>query len=207
MPRGSLGCLMMALQTDELVRQALSGDSAALAQLYRHYLNDIYRYIYVHVGTQTNAEDLTSETFLRMVENLPRYRGTGTFRSWLLGIARHVVSDFWRKYYAISEVPLEGLVEWATRLNSDDDPNNDVENSENLRLLMREHLSKLSEHYRRVLELRFLEGKSIQETAQAMNCTESTVKARQHRALKKLAQSITENKFLETHTSGADEDE
>lgn len=197
---------MMALKTDELVRQALNGDSAALAQLYRHHLNDIYRYIYGRVGTQADAEDLTSETFLRMVENLPQYRGTGTFLSWLWGIARHVVNDFWRTHYAISEVPLE-LAEWATHLISDDDPNNDVENPKNLALLVREHLSKLPDHYRRVLELRFLEGESIQETAQAMGCTESVVKVRQHRALKKLAQSITEDKFPETLTSGGDKDE
>lgn len=192
---------MMALKTDELVRQALNGDSAALAQLYRHHLNDIYRYIYGRVGTQADTEDLTSETFLRMVKNLPQYHGMGTFRSWLLGIARYVVNDFWRTHYAISKVPLE-LAEWVPHLISDDDPNNDVENPKNLVLLVREHLSKLPDHYRRVLELRFLEGESIQETARAMGCTESVVKVRQHRALKKLAQSITEAKFLETLTGG-----
>lgn len=202
---------METTQADELVRRALNGDSAALAQLYRHYLDDIYRYVYMRVGTQADAEDLTSETFLRMVKNLRQYRGQGKFRSWLLGIARHVVNDFWRIHYRISEEPLDKLeMKWATNSFSSGDPNNEVGRQKNLVLITREWLTRLPDHYRRVLELRFLEGKSIRETAQAMNCTETAVKVRQHRALKKLAQAMTEaedDEFLTLITAGVDKDE
>lgn len=198
-------------QADELVRQALHGDSGALAQLYRHHLDDIYRYVYMRVGTQADAEDLTSETFLRMVENLRQYRERGKFRSWLLGIARYVVNDFWRIHYRIGEEPLGELeMKWAADPFSSDDPNNELEGQKNLVFLMREWLARLPDHYRRVLELRFLEGRSLRETAQAMNCTETTVKVRQHRALKKLAQAITEaeeDNFAEVITAEVDENE
>jgi len=181
---------MEAKQVDELVRQALNGDSNALAQLYRHHLDYIYRYVYMHVGTRADAEDLTSEIFLRMVENLEQYRGGGKFRSWLLGIARHVVNDFWRTHYRMGEVPLDELERtWIANPFSGGDANNELERKKNL---MREWLARLPDHYRRVLELRFLEGRSIREVAQAMNCTETTVKVRQHRALKKLAQAMSE---------------
>ncbi len=184
---------MEAKQADELVRQALNGDSNALVQLYRHHLDYIYRYVYMHVGTQADAEDLTSEIFLQMMENLDRYRGRGKFRSWLLGIARHVVNDFWRTHYRMGEEPLGELeLTWAANPFSAGDPDNDLERQKNLVLLMREWLARLPDHYRRVLELRFLEGRSIRETAQAMNCTETTVKVRQYRALKKLAQAMSE---------------
>jgi len=184
---------MDAKQADELVRQALNGDSNALAELYRHHLDYIYRYVYMRIGTQADAEDLTSETFLRMVENLDRYRGRGQFRGWLLGIARHVVNDFYRIHYRIGEETLDELeVRWAANPFSTDDPDNDLKRQKNLVFLMREWLARLPDHYRRVLELRFLEGRSIRETAQAMNCTETTVKVRQYRALKKLAQAMSE---------------
>jgi len=184
---------MDAKQAYELVRQALNGDSNALAELYRHHLDYIYRYVYMRIGTQADAEDLTSETFLRMVENLDRYRGRGQFRGWLLGIARHVVNDFYRIHYRIGEETLDELeVRWAANPFSADDPDNDLERQKNLVFLMREWLARLPDHYRRVLELRFLEGRSIRETAQAMNCTETTVKVRQYRALKKLAQAMSE---------------
>lgn len=202
---------MEATQADELVRRALTGDSDALARLYRHNLDDVYRYIYMRVGTQADAEDLTSETFLRMVENLRQYCGRGKFRSWLLGITRHVVSDFWRMHYGINEAPLDELeMKWATNSFASGDPNNDVERQKNMVLLVGEWLARLPDHYRRVLELRFLEGKSVRETAQAMNCTETTVKVRQHRALKKLAQAITEaedDKFPEVITAGVDKED
>lgn len=202
---------MEAKQADELVRQALHGDSDALARLYRGHLDDVYRYIYMRVGTQADAEDLTSETFLRMVKNLHQYRGQGKFRSWLLGIARRVVNDFWRRHYKIREEPLDGLVmKWAINPFSSDNPNNADKRQKNLIFLMRTSLAKLPDHYRRVLELRFLEGKSVREVAQAMNCTETTVKVRQHRALKKLAQIMSEaekDDFTEVITPGGDEDE
>jgi RNA polymerase sigma-70 factor (ECF subfamily) len=196
--------------TDELVRQAHKGETTALERLYRRHLNDVYRCVYVRVGTQADAEDLTSETFLRMVENLRQYRGTGTFRSWLLGIARHVVNDFWRAHYTINQVPLDRLsVQCATNPFSDDGPHDGPQNQDDLGLLIKEGLSKLPDHYRRTLELRFLEGKSIQETAQSMKCTETTAKVRQHRALEKLAQIMAKAEdsrpLQEVITSGADD--
>lgn len=202
---------MEAKQADELVCQALHGDSDALADLYRHHLDDVYRYIYMRVGTQADAEDLTSETFLRMVKNLHQYRGQGKFRSWLLGIARRVVHDFWRIHYRISEEPLDDLeMRWVTNPFSSENPSNPGKRQKNLLSLMSTCLARLPDHYRRVLELRFLEGRSVKEVAQALNCTETTVKVRQYRALKKLAQAMSEveeNDFLEVITTGVDEDE
>lgn len=202
---------MEAKQADELVCQALHGDSDALAHLYRHHLDDVYRYIYMRVGAQADAEDLTSETFLRMIKNLHQYRRQGKFRSWLLGIARRVVNDFWRIHYGVSEEPLDGLeMEWATNPFFNDNPNNTDKRQKTLTFLMRTWLTSLPDHYRRVLELRFLEGRSVREVAQAMNCTETTVKVRQYRALKRLAQAMSEaeeDNFPEVITTGVDEDE
>ncbi len=195
---------------DELVRQAIDGNSDALATLYHRHLDAIYRYVYRRVGTQADAEDLTSQTFLRMVENLRQYRGPGKFRNWLLGIAGHVINDFWRTQYR-SENPLDELeVKWVADSFARDDPSSDAERQKKLELFIKEQLARLPDHYRRVLELRFLEGRSVRETAQEMNCSENVVKVRQHRALKELAQAMIaaeDDEFSELMAIGANEDE
>ncbi|MGC9335172.1 MAG: RNA polymerase sigma factor, partial [Anaerolineae bacterium] len=138
-------------------------------------------------GTRADAEDLASETFLRMLENLDKYRGEGTFRNWLLGIARNVVNDFWRSRYRSDEISLEAFGE---SLPGSQASSSDAQTPEGLRPFVETLLKTLPNHYRRVLELRFLEGRPVRDVAQAMGCTESNVKVRQHRALKKLVQAI-----------------
>jgi len=173
--------------TQEIARRAQKGDETALRLLYRQYLDDVYRYIYMRTGTRADAEDLASETFLRMLENLDKYRGEGTFRNWLLGIARNVVNDFWRSRYRSDEISLEAFGE---SLPGSQTSSSDAQTPEGLRPFVETLLKTLPNHYRRVLELRFLEGRPVRDVAQAMGCTESNVKVRQHRALKKLVQAI-----------------
>src|SRR5690242_5020256 len=76
---------LMALNgVDIWVRQAQHGDASAIEALYQHYVEAIYRYIFYRVSSQRDAEDLTAEVFVRMVEGLPSYRFTGApFEAWL----------------------------------------------------------------------------------------------------------------------------
>jgi RNA polymerase sigma-70 factor (ECF subfamily) len=54
-------------------------DPAAFGQLYNHYVQPVYRYLYSRAGTTHDAEDLTSQTFMAAFEYLPRYRERGQF--------------------------------------------------------------------------------------------------------------------------------
>lgn len=164
-----------------LAQRAQVGDQAALVTLYRRHLDTIYRYIYTRVGNRPQAEDLTAEVFTRMLENLDGYDATqGDFRPWLYGIARHVLTDFWRRYYRVEKVPLKAFLDLSER----DEPPADSR----LKAWADELLAALPDKYRRVLELRILEGRSVAETAQAMDITENYVKVLQHRALKRAAE-------------------
>lgn len=169
----------------ELVRRAKQGDENAISLLYHRHLSAVYRFIYARTGTRADAEDLTSETFFRMLKNLNAYQGKGDFRNWLLGIARHIVLDFWHRRYRFRQTSLEAFGE---SLSSE--PEGILCSNPQKQLVIKRILDSLPDNYWQVLKLRFLEGKTIKETSQAMGCTESNVKVRQYRALKKATQLV-----------------
>lgn len=173
----------------QLIQRAQSGDGEALSVLYRRYVKDVYQFIYLRTGTQMDAEDLTADTFYKMIHGLRSYRGEGEFLSWLLGIARYVVYDFWRTRYRAHEISLDQFLEWLP--NEMSPP---LFDSQVKKLFLKRLLDALPENYRQVLELRFLENSSTSEISQQMGISENYVKVLQHRALKKalqLAKSMT----------------
>lgn len=187
---------MMDRNERSLIHRAVKGDQKALRVLYRRYLDDVYRFIYSKVGTRSDAEDLTSQVFLKMLDGLGGYRGEGDFLSWLLGIARYTVLDFWRDRYAVEEVPLARFL-FRLPAESQRPPAPNPEKGAWLERI----LEALPDHYRQVLELRFLRQCSVRETARVMGITENYAKVMQHRALKKaeqVAESLREVKDGQT---------
>jgi RNA polymerase sigma-70 factor, ECF subfamily len=65
--------------------------------LYQRYLPKVYRYHLSHTCDVQEAEELTSQTFIGALENLPQFNRQRTFRCWLFGIARHKLVDYLRK--------------------------------------------------------------------------------------------------------------
>jgi RNA polymerase sigma-70 factor (ECF subfamily) len=95
-----------------LVRRALT-DADAFAELYRRHVKQVYRYHIAHTGSVTEAEDLTSQTFMAALEGLRSYRGSSSFASWLMGIASHKRALFFRGRRM--ELPLESAAQVASR--------------------------------------------------------------------------------------------
>ena len=69
----------------------------AFARLYDRYARYLYKYLLGKTGNAAEAEDLTSQTFVSALENLPRYRDQGNFRAWLFCLAHNKWVDFYRK--------------------------------------------------------------------------------------------------------------
>jgi len=76
-----------------------TGEAAEMEQIYVQYLDPIYRFLYSRVGNREDAEDLTSETFLKASRQLDVGRSQASIASWLFTVARTVLADHWRKYY------------------------------------------------------------------------------------------------------------
>jgi RNA polymerase sigma-70 factor (ECF subfamily) len=174
-----------------LIQRAQQGDEDAVASLYRRYVAAITRYIGYRISDDAAVEDLTAEVFLQMVEGLPRYRVTGApFEAWLYRIAAARVADHYRR--AAREQPENIAVDESLR-SSQPSLELNIQQREELDAL-RAALSQLSTEHQTILILRFVERKSHDEVAQILNKDPRAVAIAQHRALKKLAESLGTNK-------------
>src|SRR5881409_1386323 len=80
-----------------LVARAQQGDREALEELYLIHFDRIYGYLHVTVGNRHDAEDLTTQTFLKMIESIGRFRwGSAPFSAWLFRIAHNLAMDHFR---------------------------------------------------------------------------------------------------------------
>ena len=177
-------------QVEDIVKQAQAGDRSAFAELYEMYYDQIYRYVAFKCGNRIEAEDLSGEVFLKMIESIHSFRFRGfPFTSWLYRIAHNVVVDNFRRKGRRPTVPLDNAV------NAASDAHSDLERLAEVSLTMREVVSamdKLTDLQREVVTLRFAAGLSIAETAEAVGRKENAVKALQHAGIKKLRDALAQ---------------
>jgi RNA polymerase sigma-70 factor (ECF subfamily) len=177
----------------DLVARAQRGDAEAFGLLYDRYLDLVYRYVYYRVGAKALTEDLVSETFLRALRRIGSFEWQGRdFAAWLITIARNIVAD----HYKSGRFRLE--VSTADMLDADratDGPENEVlEGITNITLL--DAVKKLNGEQQECVVLRFLQGMSVLETAQAMGKSEGAIKALQYRAVRTLGRMLPKELVL-----------
>lgn len=173
-----------------LVRQAISGDSEAFAQLYDAYIARVYRYIYFRVTDDHAAEDLTSQVFLKAWESLDRYQmSSSPFVAWLYTIAKNLVIDYYRTKK--ESVPLEDV----HTVTSHETPVDEVESRFDLQA-MRDALQFLTDDQQQVLILKFIAGLPNENIAKIMNKREGAVRALQMRALQTMAKFMEKKELL-----------
>lgn len=176
------------VKNEERVQQAQRGDVAAIRELYLCHHEAIYRFLWSRVHDPDLADDLTGEVFIRMIKALPGYQDRSLpFRAWLYGIARNLVIDHFRKIGPKITRPLKEVD--CSLVNGE---SLEEHTDQNLTFAqVRQSLEKLAADEREVVELRFLAGLSLKETAIAVDKTVAAVKALQHRGLAALKMKIT----------------
>ena len=187
-------------QMTDLVIKARDGNRIAFEQLIGCYQGDIHRMIYYRVRDRMDAEDLTQEVFVRAYRNIARIREPHKFRSWLFTIAVNRVNDYLRKkrVRSIFKSSDEGPDVQPVATDLQDPP-------EALEQVLKEdfwrHIGriakKLSKMEREVFMLRFLDNLNIDETAQILKKSESTVKTHLYRALAKFKKEKGLRQFLQ----------
>jgi RNA polymerase sigma-70 factor (ECF subfamily) len=151
---------------------------------YQENLGLIYRYVYSKVGNREEAEDLTSQIFIKAVRGVDTERGPQSIQKWLFQVARTTIADYWRTYYRVSVNSLDELLEAGWEGPAEEEST--AVSSSPIERVQR-ILQALPEHYREVLNCRFLLNLSIRDTALKMGLTEANVKVLQFRALKRAA--------------------
>lgn len=162
------------------IHRAQAGDEAALAQIYDAYAKPIYRYHYSRTGNPADAEDLTSQTFMAVLEALPRYQHRGRFTAWMFQIARNKVMDHFRRNHNLSDM-LETVADTAQAEALEAVYQN--ESHTKLKALMQ----LLEEEERELLRLRFTAELSFVQIGQILGRTEDAVRKSTRRILDRLA--------------------
>lgn len=155
------------------------GPELTWEEVYRETVVLIYRYIYARAGNRADAEDLTTQVFMRALPRLRLASAIEEIRSYLVTTARTVLADHWRNRYDVRFDELdENLTRPAPVGEADDEAG--VARAAQV-------LARLPENYRQVLELRFLRGYSLRETASELGISVTNAKVLQHRALRRAA--------------------
>lgn len=176
------------MELEKLVQEAKRGNPEAFGQLYDCLAERLFRYIKLKVGGhQATAEDLLQEVFVKSWQALSKFDETeGNFNAWMYCIATNAVRDHFRKVYRRPQT-VELLD--TTEVSSEDMPGEILTRQQEIERV-KEALVDLPPQYQQVIELRFIQDFTVQETAEILGKNNLSVRVLQHRALKKLQQLI-----------------
>lgn len=155
-------------------------DTDSFGILYDLYVEKIYRFIYFKVGNKQEAEDLTSEVFLKVWNHISEDKKIKSFSGLLYKIARNMVIDLYRSkardvQYLDSQTDLPDEGKWFEKM---------LIKAEAKQIL--ENLEKLKQEYKEVVTLRYVDELKIEEIADIMDKKNVAIRVMLHRALKKL---------------------
>ncbi len=165
------------MKDSELIGRIKEGQTELLDELIERYYDGIYRFCYYKTGDSEAAWDCTQETFLHLLRYIGTYVEQRKFKAYLYRIAGNVCTDYFRKNGAGA---LGG--EFLESLQKEDEGIQAVEISDEILRA----LSRLSEHQREVIILRFFYGFKIREIAQIKGIRMSTAKSRLKQGMDKL---------------------
>lgn len=179
---------MRALNDDALARDARDGDPRALAELYRRHAPGLLAFLRRVTRDRAEAEDVLSETFLKLLEGRGSYDGRGKFRSWLTTVAVHRAFDRRRNERRRHELsPYVRSAPVSDRAPSD--PLRDAEARE-LAARVESALEDLPPPAAAAFFLRVHEGWTYPEIAAATGEPEGTLRSRVHHALKQVRRIV-----------------
>ena len=152
-----------------------------LSGLYEEYYDKIARYVYVHIGSKEEAEDIAGEVFLKALESLKSYREEGVpMQGWLFRIAHNLTVDYLRKMARRRTVPVDSVV-----LQADDSPVHAAEEKNEFERVA-EAMKQLTAEQRQVINLRFFGGLTSREAGGVLGKSDGAVREMQRAAIEKL---------------------
>ncbi|WP_233260504.1 RNA polymerase sigma factor [Paenisporosarcina sp. OV554] len=168
-----------------------------IEELYDEFRDDVYHFSLYFTNNKQEAEDITQETFIKVMKNIHQLKDVSKKKTWLLSIAKNTAIDLKRKQKLINFLPqlLKGNGHKSHCIATDE---NRLINTENWRELQNAILT-LKLHYRSVVILRALKELSVKETAEILGCTEGKVRVDFHRAINQLKKELIINEGGDFH--------
>ena len=172
---------------EALVDEIRAGSQLAFGLLMKRYQRLVYRIAFHHARNSEAALDVTQNVFLKAYQKLDSFKGSGTFKSWLLRIAYNESISWLRQHRN------DRLTDELTEINA---PclravqEDEVDRIDDQALIHRE-LARLSERQRQAVSMRYFEGCSVREVAAVLECSEGSAKSILFRSLEKLRNRLT----------------
>lgn len=170
-----------------LFLQVKNKDKEAFGKFYDLYATRIYRFIFFKVNTEHDAQDLTSEVFLKLWQSIKSDAEIKNLNSYVYGIARNTIIDFYR-----SGIKKEDSIDKEKYIDLPDMRKNQlqeqIKDSDLTNVLV--NLKELKDEYKEVIVFRFLDEMSIGEIADIIKKSKGATRVLIHRALKALKKNI-----------------
>ena len=172
-------------------RRFLDGDDNGITEIVEFYKDGLILYLNGYVNNIFVAEELTEDTFFRLIIKKPKYSGKSTFKSWLYAIGRNVAVDYIRHNSKILNVSIDDVENY---LIEEQNLEQSYIKEENM-LIVNKAINELIPEYRNVLWLTYFEEFSNKETAIILKKTERQIKNLLYRARKALKSKLEKEGF------------
>lgn len=168
------------MQELEWIKRAKE-DPRSFEPLYNKYYEQIFRYIHQRMDDKDLAHDITSQVFLKAMNNLQKYEYRGVpFASWLYRIAKSELYQSFRDEKATRTVNVESV----SLSDMIDEMEEDM--SEESRQVLLRAIAELTEDEVQLIEMRFFEKRSFKEIGEILDITENNAKVKAHRVVQKM---------------------
>ncbi|MCL2397187.1 MAG: RNA polymerase sigma factor [Defluviitaleaceae bacterium] len=163
--------------------------SYSIEAIYYQYHKNVYNYIAFRINNHHDAEELASEVFVKAIRGWKSYDNTFPMESWLIGIAKNVVTDYLRKTKGRKFLVFDSMPELTS---TDKQPEEVVVINEESKRLM-SAMVKLRDKERQILSMKFATEMKHSEIAGILKISESHVGVTAHRAMSKLRKIMEED--------------
>jgi len=162
------------------------------SKIYDKYINQIYRFVFLKVNSKEIAEDITSETFLKVWESYKNNK-IENVSAFLYQVARNLLTDYYRQKSRTQFLPLDSvsIIDPSNNLKEESQDKSDIE-------IIKSALSRLeNENYQNIIIWHYLNDLSIKEISKINNQSEGAVRVMLSRALKELKEIIENDNKIE----------
>ncbi len=170
----------------------LDGDDEGLAEIVGDYKDGLILYLSGYVNNIYIAEELTEDTFFRLITKKPKFAGKSSFKSWLYAIGRNAAIDYIRHNSKLLNVPIEDMESYL----SDEQSLEQSYIKKERKIAVHRSLKKIPADYRHILWLVYFEGFSNKEAAIALNKNERQIRNLLYRAKQSLKSELDKEGFI-----------
>jgi RNA polymerase sigma factor (sigma-70 family) len=176
----------------KLAARVSRGDADAFNKFYARHADLVFGFIFHQLnGARTEAEEIWQDTFVAAIRTLPSYQGQSRLLSWLCGIARHKVADYWRRRNGTGGSGLTVSPADPLELMDSGPLPDEVLSRSALRVRVIEALAELPDDYRSALLSRYADGCSVEEVARLLGRSYKAVESLLSRAKAALRAVLT----------------